>query len=230
MRNVFSLFLFFSFLSCKAQPGITTKLNPDDFEKTMKKNDVQLLDVRTAAEFQTGHIKDALQADWTKSKEFNERVQYVDKDRPVYIYCLAGGRSAAAAEWMRNNGYTNVVELTGGINAWKTAGKNLEGSSNEKQMTMDEYRGKITKKKTVLIDFGATWCPPCIKMDPVLDSLEKNKDLEFKLIKIDASIHTDIMKEMNIEPIPVFIIYKDGKETWRRQGIVSFEELKAQLK
>jgi hypothetical protein len=35
---------------------------------------------------------------------------------------------------------------------------------------------------------------------------------------------------MNIEPIPVFIVYKEGKEVWRKQGVVSKEDLLAQLK
>jgi rhodanese-related sulfurtransferase len=229
MRNVFFLFLFFSIISCRAQPATTVLQTPDEFEKNMKAADVQLLDVRTAVEFKNGHIKNALQADWTQRSQFAERVQYVDKNRPVYIYCLVGARSASAAEWMRNNGFKNVVELGGGLNAWKAAGKSLEGSSKEPQMTIAQYREKITKKKTVLVDFGASWCPPCIKMNPVLDTLEKTKDLEFKLVKIDASIHTDIMKELNIEPIPVFIIYRDGIEVWRKQGMVSLVELRALL-
>ena len=57
----------------------------------------------------------------------------------------------------------------------------------------------------------------------------KNKGLDLKLLKIDAGVHTNVMKELNIEPIPVFIVYKNGIETWRKQGIVSKEELIAQL-
>lgn len=229
MKNVYFLFLFFSFISCKAQTGTTSKVGPDEFEKGITANNVQVLDVRTAGEFKTGHIKNALQADWTQNKQFVERVQFIDKDKPVYIYCLVGGRSAAAAEWMRNSGYKNVVELTGGINAWKAASKPLEGSSTEPQMTVEQYWAAIPKDKTTLVDFGATWCPPCIKMAPVIDELEKTKDLNFQLIKVDAGLHTDVMKSLNIEPIPVFIVYKEGKEVWRKQGVVTKEELLAQL-
>ena len=67
-------------------------------------------------------------------------------------------------------------------------------------------------------------------MAPIIDELESTKDLHFLLMKIDASLHTDLMKALNIEPIPVFIIYKEGKEVWRKQGVVSKEELLAQLK
>ena len=57
-----------------------------------------------------------------------------------------------------------------------------------------------------------------------------SQSLHFSFLKIDAGVHTELMKSMNIEPIPVFIIYKKGKEVWRKQGIVSKDELAAQLK
>ncbi|MEI2739744.1 MAG: rhodanese-like domain-containing protein [Chitinophagaceae bacterium] len=230
MKNAYFLFLFSAFVSCKAQQGTANQMGSDEFEKSIAAGDVQVLDVRTSGEFQSGHIKNALQADWTQSKQFADRIQYVDKNKPVYVYCLAGGRSASAAEWMRSNGFKKVVNLTGGINAWKSAGKPLEGSSNEPQLSIEQYQASIPKDKTTLVDFGATWCPPCVKMNPVLDELQSNKELDFLLIKVDASIHTDVMKALNVEPIPVFIIYKEGKEVWRKQGVVSKEELLAQLK
>ncbi len=125
---------------------------------------------------------------------------------------------------------TKVVELEGGINAWKAANKSLEGRSNEKQLTMEQYLASIPKDKTTLVDFGANWCPPCVAMEPVLDELKKSKEVDFNFLKIDAGIHTDVMKALHIEPIPVFIIYKKGKEVWRKEGIVTKEEFIAQLK
>ena len=229
MTNVYFLFLFFAFTSCQAQQDLVTKMKPDEFEKAISGNNTQVLDVRTAGEFKTGHIKNTLQADWTQKDQFVDRIQYMDKVKPVYIYCLSGGRSSAAAEWMRNNGFTNVVELIGGINAWKSTAKPLEGNSNKPQMTIEQYWSGIPKNKTTLVDFGASWCPPCIKMSPIIDELESTKDLNFLLVKMDASLHTDVMKALNIEPIPVFIIYKEGKEVWRKQGMASKEELLTQL-
>ncbi len=225
MKNVFFLLLFSGILSCKGQADSSSKVNPDEFIKKITAREVQLLDVRTAGEFKSGHIENALQADWNNKTQFNERVQYVDKDKPVYIYCLAGSRSAAAAEWMRKNGYHTIIELEGGINAWKKAGKPLEGGSTEKQLTIDEYWARIPKDKTTLVDFGARWCPPCVKMDPILAELQTNKKLNFLLVKVDGGIHTDVMNALNIEPIPFFIVYKKGKEVWRKQGVVSKEEL-----
>lgn len=229
MKNVWFIVLLFSMASCHAQQDSSRKLGPDAFEKGISKADIQVLDVRTSGEFRGGHIKNALLADWNDKDQFNERIKYVDKDRPVYIYCLVGGRSAAAADWMRQNGFKNVLELQGGMNAWKKGNKPVEGMSNEPQMTMEQYLAKIPKDKTTLVDFGASWCPPCLKMNPIIDELESTKDLNFLLVKVDAGIHTEIQKTLNIEPIPVFIIYKEGKEVWRKQGMVTKEELLMQL-
>jgi rhodanese-related sulfurtransferase len=230
MKNVWLGILLLGTVPCLAQNTTANALDPEEFEKGINRSHIQVFDVRTAAEFKTGHIKYALQADWNDQPQFKERVKYVDKHKPVYIYCLVGGRSAAAAAWMRNNGFKTVIELRGGINAWKNAGKPVEGSSNEPQMTMAQYEAAIPVDKTVLVDFGADWCPPCVQMAPVLKEILDKKNLDFLFLKIDAGIHTDLMKQLHIEPIPCFIIYKNGKETWRKSGIVSKDELKDQLK
>jgi thioredoxin len=204
-------------------------LSPDEFQQGLAAPQVQLLDVRTAKEYQNAHIKNSLQADWVNIDQFKDRVQYLDKNKPVMIYCASGGRSSAAAEWLRNNGYHNVQELKGGLTAWKAGDKPTEGIPATKQITVADYAEIIKTKGRVLVDFGAEWCPPCKKMEPVLMQLENELGDKFSLAKVDAGIHTNIMKELKVEAIPTFIIYQDGKEVWRRQGVVASEELKKQL-
>ena len=192
-RGFYSFVCIALSLSCTAQTG--TSLTADEFGKSVTDNhDIQLLDVRTPAEFFSGHIKNALQADWNDKDEFNRRIGFVDKNKPVYVYCLAGGRSAAAAEKMRNMGYKNVYELKGGINSWKAANKALEGKSTEKQLSIETFNKAITGSKIVLVDVGATWCPPCIMMQPILKSLQNNNPRKFVLIKV---FHTKINQHEN---------------------------------
>lgn len=210
--------------SCEAQTG--TDMNAVQFETgIVNKDSIQLLDVRTPGEYKSGHIKGALLADWNNKAEFNRRIQFVDKNKPVYIYCLAGGRSAAAAKQLRAAGYEKVYELSGGINAWKAAGKPLEGKSDAKQMTMDEFNTAINSGETVLVDFGAEWCPPCKKMEPVLKSLEANNAGKFKLVKVDGGKDEDILKAYNVTALPVFIVFKNGKEVWRKDGVAEESEI-----
>lgn len=228
LKKILSLLSFVFFLfSCKAQTG--TALNADEFEKAVTKDSVQILDVRTPAEYASGHIKNTLLANWNDAKEFERRISFIDKKKPVYVYCLAGGRSAAAAEKMRSAGFAKVYELTGGINAWKAANKNLESANTVKQMTLDEFNGALTSSKTVLVDFGAEWCPPCKTMEPVIASLQKNNAGKFALVKVDGGKDEAVLKTYSVTTLPVFIIFKDGKQVWRKDGVVAEKEIAANL-
>ena len=206
----------------------TTILSVSAFEQGIAKADIQILDVRTMQEYQSGHIKDALQADWTNMDEFVYRTQSLDKSKSVYAYCLSGARSARAAQWLREKGY-KVYNLAGGIAAWKREGKSLEGVSDVKQISLQEYQNSIPSNKTVLVDISAKWCPPCKKMEPVIDSLEKQKEHNFSVIKIDGGEQNQIVQSLNITSFPTFIVYKNGKEIWKKQGIVSAAELITEL-
>jgi thioredoxin len=221
---VFSISIF----SCTAQTK--NKLTANEFEKEITtKENIQILDVRTPKEFFEGHIKNALQADWNDKAEFERRLAFVDKNKPVYVYCLAGGRSAAAADKMRTAGYT-VYELNGGTNAWRAASKPLEGAGTEKQMTMEAFNTSINASKTVLVDFGASWCPPCIQMEPVLKSLQQNNQGKFTFVKVDGGRDQDILQTYKVTALPVFIVFKDGKQVWRKDGIATEKEIADQIK
>ncbi len=224
-NSIAAILLTTTFLCCAAQTN--TSLTAGEFE-TATKDSIQLLDVRTPGEYNTGHIKNALQADWTDKQEFNRRIAFIDKNKPVYVYCLSGGRSGAAAKEMRTNGYQKVYELNGGINAWKAANKPLEGKTTKPQMSIEQFNTSIKGDAVVLVDFGAEWCPPCKKMEPVLKDLQASNK-KFTLIKVDGGKDEDVLKEYAVTALPVFIIFKNGKQAWRKDGVVDEKELAAAL-
>ncbi len=209
--------------------AISQQLTPADFEKGIAGKTSQLLDVRTAGEYKSGHIAHSLQADWNNQDQFKSRAAHLDKSKPVYVYCASGGRSRSAARWLRTNGYSQVYELTGGFIKWKGDGKPVEGMPDAKPMTTEAFNTAITGAGIVLVDCGAEWCAPCRKMEPVLQSLQKDLAGKYKLVKIDASVDTELMKEIKASELPTFILYKNGKEVWRKTGVVALEELKAQI-
>jgi rhodanese-related sulfurtransferase len=199
-----------------------------EFEKGMIKDNGQLLDVRTMEEYESGHLQNALLADWTNMDEFIYRTRSLDKARPVYAYCFSGARSLKAAMFLKEEGFI-VYNLDGGIAAWKREGKALEGANNSKQMSLKDFQALIPADKTVLVDFGAVWCPPCKKMEPVIASLTKAKGLDFVLVKIDGGDQSSITRLLNIQVFPTFMIYKKGIQIWKKEGIVTEEELMKQL-
>ncbi|HEY6955712.1 MAG TPA: rhodanese-like domain-containing protein, partial [Flavisolibacter sp.] len=147
------------FLQACNQPAIN--ISVQDFAKGISQNNMQLLDVRTQDEYNSGHLKNAFLADWINKQAFKERIQYLDKNKPVYTYCLSGGRSKAAAQWLQQQGFKEVHNLEGGIMAWKNENEPVEGVQQVPQMTADQFTKSLPPDKTVLVDIGAEWCPPC---------------------------------------------------------------------
>lgn len=228
MKRIISFVCLFSFVICNSIAA-QDELSSTDFEKRIELQRPQLLDVRTAGEYRSGHVKNALQADWLNKEQFTDRIKYLDKNKPLLVYCASGMRSAQAAKWLSNNGFSDVQSLKGGLIAWKLEGKPLEAADVKAQLSVDKYKAFTNSADVVLIDFGAEWCPPCKKMEPVLAQLQKDMPNQFSLIKVDGGIDTDVMKAMNVEALPVFIIYKKGKEVWRKQGVVELAELKEKI-
>jgi len=112
-------------LSCQAQIK-QTSLPINEFEKAIIASSVQVLDVRTAAEYNSGHLKKSLQADWYNLQQFKDRTQHLDKSKLLYVYCQTGTRSAEAVKLLKQNGFTNVQDMKGGLTAWKQADKPVE--------------------------------------------------------------------------------------------------------
>ena len=223
---LFSMALFI--VSCAQQNNVNIKMSAEQFQIAIKQPSAQILDVRTAGEYQGGHIKNALQANWNDAKEFESRTQHLDKNATVYVYCQAGGRSGAAQTYLIEKGY-NVVNLEGGMSNWKMKGLPIEGNNNTAQMLVADFDNTIAKNKLVLVDIGAVWCPPCRKMQPTIDEVKKQFSSKLYFLAVDGGVDMDVMKHLQFETLPTFIIYKNGKEVWRKTGIVEKAALIKQL-
>ena len=77
--------------------------------------DFQLIDVREPQEYQICNIP---QARLIPLGELPKRLHELDRSRPIVVHCKTGGRSAKAAELLRQNGFTGMLNMTGGILAW----------------------------------------------------------------------------------------------------------------
>lgn len=96
-------------------------LSVEKFAKYIERQDVMLVDVRTSEEYAAGHIVGVDDHIDVKGASFFEDYKRLPKDRPIAVYCRGGGRSKQVAGVLAGNGY-NVVELSGGYNAWVEAG------------------------------------------------------------------------------------------------------------
>lgn len=101
-------------------------LDSKDFQSKFHTGKGILLDVRTPAEINQGLIsKEATVID-IYSDDFAKRVLELPKDQEIYIYCSAGVRSEQAANFLIQNGYTQVFHLRGGLGDWARNGLPLE--------------------------------------------------------------------------------------------------------
>lgn len=104
------------------EQAIFLNINADECKTLIENNEeVQLVDVRTSKECAGGMLSNAKQID-IYSSNFKEKIGQLKKDKPVIIYCAAGGRSKQAANYLKSLGYNEVYNLKGGIKSWKAKG------------------------------------------------------------------------------------------------------------
>ena len=228
---VFLMLVLFSCGSGTAQKSIS--LDPEDFEKKqMQKADGILLDVRTTEEFWERHLKGAVNID-IRSSDFNSRVGRMDKSSPVYVYCLSGGRSAAAAQILVDMGFEEVYEMNGGISRWLAENRPVEiGNFNPNQgMTQTELQSLIqaAKDSVVLVDYNAAWCAPCKKMKAFMPNLIQDCGGRLKVIYVDYDHNPQLVAAMKVSSVPALMLFQGGIEKKRYSGFVSQEELKSSI-
>ncbi len=83
-----------------------------------------LIDVRTQDEFQDGHIEGAKNIDF-RNPSFETEIAKLDKNTPYAIYCRSGNRSGQALNVLKELGFSDVIDLQGGIISWETNGNAL---------------------------------------------------------------------------------------------------------
>lgn len=95
-------------------------LSPTEAASWIKgKKYLQLIDVRTPAEYADGHLA---KATLIPLQELEERLAEIDKGKPILLYCRSGHRSGMALKLLQEKGYAQAKDIEGGINAWKAAG------------------------------------------------------------------------------------------------------------
>jgi thioredoxin len=186
-------------------------------------SDAVLIDVRTAPEFEEGHIKNAQNLE-LNSTSFNEFLGKSDKKTPIYVYCLSGGRSSSAVSAFQEAGFENIVELKSGMLNWRANQLPEERGAGDKTpsqsaMSLFDFNQAVAKAPLVLVDFNATWCAPCKKIDVILQQISKEYGDKVTIIKIDIDQHQQLAQELKIASIPLLKIYKNGKLTWDQLGL-----------
>lgn len=222
------LAILLSASACQSQNGGNKVLSPNDFlQQLEKKTDATLLDVRTPGEYAEGFIEGARNVNWN-GNDFEQQVAKLDKNRPIFVYCLAGGRSGAAAQKLQKMGFKEIYDLDGGMMNWKRSKMPIANASSQPKgagMTMAQYKEALSDSRLVLVDFYAPWCGPCKKMAPFLKEIATDEEKSLKLLKVNADNNEALSTELQVAALPTLLLYKGGEVVWRHVGYIDKEQL-----
>jgi len=108
-----------------AKPGGFKNLTVEEFAQMSTNQATVILDVRTAKEFEAGHLAKAVNLD-VLAADFEQKVASLDKTQTYLVHCAAGGRSVTACKALGQIGFPKLYNLSGGFKAWVKAGKPVE--------------------------------------------------------------------------------------------------------
>lgn len=229
--NLFASLLFITNMSAQT----TSSLDAASFAGKIKQiPNAQLIDVRTAGEFSQGHIKNARNID-VNSNDFEQQIAKLDKSKPVFVYCLSGGRSSFAMNTMSSMGFKEIYNLAGGMMRWRAANlpettDNTVAAPASTGMTMAQYQAALNSNKLVLVDFYAEWCSPCQKMKPYLSEISKEMKDKVVVVRIDADANKVLAQKLKVDALPVLYLYKGKKLIWTNKGYITKAALVQKLK
>lgn len=121
-KSLLILSFLLIFGSCQSQEkGSNIQLlGAEEFKSSMEKenDDYYLIDVRTSDEYKQGNIEGSLNYDILNGT-LQSKIESLDKNKAIYVYCAMGGRSNKAAQLLKKEGFSKIYDLRGGYNAWK---------------------------------------------------------------------------------------------------------------
>lgn len=124
MKTLLATIILAGLLSCQSsKPGFRS-VSVDEFQHLIADSSVIRLDVRTAKEFDEGHIPNAVNIDVLQPDFLHKVLSSLPRKRTIAVNCRSGKRSKKAAELLAKKGY-KVVELDTGFNGWLEEGKEV---------------------------------------------------------------------------------------------------------
>ncbi|MFA5449506.1 MAG: thioredoxin [Clostridia bacterium] len=88
-----------------------------------------------------------------------------------------------------------------------------------KNLTDADFDATIKSDKVTLVDFWATWCPPCKMLAPIIDSVASEIGDKVNIAKVDIDRSPSISSRYRVMSVPTMIIFKDGEVMERMAGV-----------
>lgn len=119
------LFLNLTSHAADTPATVVKRVNVEQYDKLSANTNHVILDVRSVAEFEKGHVPGAVNLD-ISSTQFADKAATLDKSKTYLVNCAVGMRSARACKKLESMGFTNLFDLAPGFDGWKKAGKPVQ--------------------------------------------------------------------------------------------------------
>ena len=170
--------------------GLFKPLSPFKFHKRIKK-DCFVLDVRTPEEVSIEAIDDAVNIELDKLRENLDRIP---KDKKIMIYCGVGLRGYVAARILKQHGFEDVYNLSGGLKVYKQAMAEQSNAiffSDVEQEKKEEVKMPNINVKAMAVDACGLQCPgPILKLKESIDAIDYGDRLE--VTATDPGFYNDV--------------------------------------
>jgi thioredoxin 1 len=89
-----------------------------------------------------------------------------------------------------------------------------------------QFKAEVLESKVpVLVDFWATWCAPCIAMEPALEELATQHQGKLKVVKVNIEENTVTAQQFGVRSLPNFLVFQNGRVVGQLAGAVSRQKL-----
>lgn len=93
----------------------------------------------------------------------------------------------------------------------------------------DTFAREVAADVPVLVDFTATWCPPCRAIAPVLEAVAEQEAGRLRVAKVDVDANPDLARQFKVMSLPTLVLFDKGEPVKRMVGSRGRGQLMAEI-
>lgn len=115
------------------------------------------------------------------------------------------------------------------MSGWVGAGYDVVSNAKKGKFTTDYFNNLLKENSLVLVDFASRHCPGCLKLQPEVEKVRDAFKGRVLVEKVEMDENMDVIKEQKIKLLPTLRLYKNGKLVWEHSGLLTAEDIEAEL-
>lgn len=225
-KTITTILLVISLFTFGLAQTKVSNLSPKECLLLLTNKKVKLIDVRTKNEFNKENIEGSVNIN-LYSSDFKTKILELPKSSKIILYCATGYRSYKAGQFLVQNGYTKVYNMSKGIMGWRNNQfATISGKKSQDKISYATYSKLLKSPRSVFIDFYAPWCPPCRKMLPIVNKLKKEYKNKIDIVTINTEENKNLSKRLNIKGVPYLMLVKNGKTVFTSSKAMTEKEIR----